>query len=167
MKKSFVLLVAVFCFVFASCASTSRSGYEVLPSQKTTYTVELENVAVNIEYIEENVLAEQIFQIMDSKIPVRKESVFDRLFLDIQINQRSYYENITQYNSIYTFYTLTDGDGNCVLKNGIYKKTSDSIASSVLQCSLSTLIAADVKSFISRSEKIVPKNDSASQKQKK
>ncbi len=157
MKKIFILMSMIVCLLLSSCASTSRSGYEILPEQKTSYSVEIGNIEVNVEHIEEDVLAAQLSQIMESMLAFNGSSDSEKLSLDVQINQRAYYENITQYNSIYTIYTLTDENGNCVLKNGIYKKTTDSIASSVLQCKLSEIMSNSIKSFILKSGRINPK----------
>ncbi len=168
MKKNYFLLLhsVAACLIFVSCASTSRSGYEILPEQKTSYSVELGSIEVNVEHIEEDVFARQLSQIIESMLSVKPRPSSERLCLDVQINQRAYYENITQYNSIYTIYTLTDENGNCVLKNGIYKKTTDSIASSVLQCSLSEAMSDAVKSFVLKSERINPKKPEGAKKSK-
>ncbi len=153
-KLNSLLFCIIFAFLTFSCASTSRSGYEILPDKNTDYKLVVRDIKVSVENVEESVFSDQILKMVQSLIAPKNQECGQDLILDVIVNQKSFYEDITQYNSVFMVYTLKERDEKCVLQKGIYIKTLESIASSSFQYKLTAEMMQDANSFLEKSANI-------------
>lgn len=151
MKKSvfscvFVGLLA--CVLFTGCASfPTKSGYENRPSGVNSFNISIEKIDVLREQIADPLIANQISGILETLIISKADENAMNLKLSVVVTQRSFLKNISQRNSIYVSYTLSDEDERIYLKKGYYVETDSTIVSSQEQYKIAKMIALGVKSF--------------------
>ena len=155
MKKVKLLFILISVLFSTGCSSVSKSGWQYFPDVATSFSIKIGEVNVTIDRVKETDFGAQIGQIVESMILCDKSITNVELILEVTVNQRSYYEDIKQYNSIYVYYTLKDTNLNQVyLKNGLYIKTTDSIASSKLQYKITEQITDSVNEFVQSAAKV-------------
>ena len=146
----FFLCFVDFCLI--SCLSIpSVTCYQNYPKQKINYGIVLNDINVSIGLLNDNALVAQVSDIAYAMLNKELDNMdYDqKLYLDIQLSQRSYYQGINQYNSIYLNYKLMDESGNIALNNCYFNKITDSVDSSKVQYKLIKKVVSDVKSYIS------------------
>lgn len=167
MKKG--LWVALCSLLFFGCTSTSKqSNYYVPAESKTPFVYEVRNVTVSIDYVEEDVIAQQFNTLLITELSGQetkitgKETVFpvdDVVYLDVEINQRSFIQDIQQKNSIYIIFTGYDSDNNIVIRENAYFAGKENFISSVDQYNCGKKIIANLLSYQKQVNGIYLKNN--------
>ena len=152
MKNISIIFLVYVSFCLISCISIpSVTCYQKYPKQKINYGIVLNDINVSIGLLNDNALVTQVSDIAYAMLNKELDNMdYDqKLYLDIQLSQRSYYQGINQYNSIYLNYKLMDESGNIALNNCYFNKITDSVDSSKVQYKLIKKVVSDVKSYIS------------------
>lgn len=155
MKNISIIFLVYVSFCLLSCFSIpSVTSYQNYPKQKINYGIVLNDVNVSIGLLNDSTLAAQVSDIAYAMLNKELDNMeYDqKIYLDIQISQRSYFQGINQYNSIYLNYKLIDETGNVVLNNCYFNRITDSVDSSKVQYKLIKKVVSDVKRYISVSK---------------
>lgn len=155
MKNRFYIFTMLFSLVFVSCGSVPflSNGYVVIPENPTSYHIVSNSVEVIIDKVSDNDIANQILSICESTFPVLNAETENNLNLDITVNQRSFFYDINQKNSIFVVYSLSDNYGNIKLQKDFYFVTKSSIISGKEQYKITDKIKNDIKNFLKKSSK--------------
>ena len=157
MKKSVLLVfLPLVSFLLFSCISLPKSdGYEIYPDEPADYMVSIDSVSITIDYVEDKELESQAKDMMLTQFAgiCEENDGCMPLVLNVTLSQRSFYKNIDQYNSIALSYTLTDSEGNVVVRQGYYKRTGDTVVSSTEQFDLLERMTKKIKDYILKCKK--------------
>lgn len=155
MKKR--LWFGLCAILFAGCASTSRQASYYIPEiVQKPFVYEVRNVYVNIDYVEDAVIADQFNTLLITELSAQetqitdKENVYpvnDVIYLTVEINQRSFIQDIQQKNSIYIIFTGYDKNGNILIRENSYFAGKENFISSVDQYKCSKKIIANLLSY--------------------
>lgn len=143
------LLFIVVGFLFVSCASMRRQNSKwVLPEYKTYYFVDISEISVTIDRISDEVISKQMEDMLKASINDKYSNSGEKLFLDVEINQRKYFSGMEEINSVYVSYKLWNENQEPLLSNGFYLGTKDSIVASIKQYQIVDVITRQVNSYI-------------------
>lgn len=156
MKKVLILILSILSLIFSSCFSIPKeTSYTNIPDESLEYRIDLDDITVNLNLIRDEELSNQIRDIFSSMLceEINRETYDSKLKLELQVNQRSYYKGINQFNSIYLNYRLTDEKNAVILNNCYFNRTTDSIDSSKIQYKLVSKVVKDIKKVIVQNRK--------------
>ena len=149
--KTLTYISIVMCsLLYAGCISFPKATeYYVLPQASVQYGITIGQVKVSKDLIEDKELQNQMRNIAGSMFARYIDtSDTEKLRLEIEVGQRSYYQNISEYNSIYMQYKLYNEKGECVLNNSYIQKTTDSIDSAKMEYNLLSVVRKAVERYI-------------------
>lgn len=155
MKK--VLWLALCSLLVVSCASTSKqSNYYIPVESQNPFIYEIRDVSVSIDYVEEKIIADQFTTLLITELSSQetqitgKEVVFpvnNIVYLDVEINQRAFIQDIQQKNSIYIIFTGYDENDNIVIRENAYFAGKENFISSVDQYNCGKKIIANLLKY--------------------
>lgn len=160
MKRFCLCLIVI--ILFTSCVSLfsipKEKEYSVLPSESTEYGINIYSVDVKKDTISDNDLIAQVTDISTAMFAdlINKETE-NFLNLQIELKQRSYYKGISQKNSIYLVYSLTDKNEKVVFNNSYSLVCSDSIESSTIEYKLIEHMNKKIRAYFNKCGKIIIK----------
>ena len=150
MKKKLLFIVAGFLFV--SCASVKKqNSKKVLPAYRTHYYIDTSEIEVTIDRVPDEAISGQISDMLEATINDKYCNDGESLYLDMEINQRSYFYKMEERNSVYVSYKLWNENEDLLLTNGFYFKTKDSVVSSLEQYKIVNRVKKQVNSYIKKS----------------
>lgn len=136
MKKSCVLLLLSFSFVFLGCSSIPKETISFPAiSEMDPFDYETGDVSVSIDYVNETVIADQVTTLMNTVFSKNTENKNEDniIYIDFNVLQRSFIQNINRKNTIYINVTGYDSDDNIVLRDNFYLTGAQTFISSVVQ----------------------------------
>lgn len=134
MKKSYVLLSL--CFLFIGCSSIPKETISLHPvDELEPFIYEPGDISVSIDYVKESVIAEQVTTLMSTVFSKNTENQNDEniIYIDFNVVQRSFIQNINQKNTIYINVIGYDSDNSIILRDNFYLTGDQTFISSVVQ----------------------------------
>lgn len=134
MKKSFILLSM--CFIFLGCSSIPKETMSLNSvNDMEPFDYETGEVSVSIDYVNESVIADQVTTLMNTVFSKNTVNQNDEniIYIDLNVVQRSFIQNINQKNTIYINVTGYDTNNNIVLRDNFYLTGDQTFISSVVQ----------------------------------
>lgn len=148
-----VLFIFVICLSFFSCLSfPSSNGYKSMPEQPVQYSVVTNSVEVSIDKVLDDDIANQILSICESYYPDLKKE--NPLILDVFVTQRSYFYDVSQRNSIFVNYTLTDSSNKTIIREDFSYETKKTVVSGREQYKIAKKIKKNIDKFLKAAQKV-------------
>ncbi len=99
------------------------------------FDYETGDVSVSIDYVNEAVIAEQVTTLMNTLFSKNMENKNDEnmIYIDFNVVQRSFIQNIDQKNTIYINVIGYDSNDNIILRDNYYLTGDQSFISSIVQ----------------------------------
>ena len=135
MKKSCILLLSL-SFMFLGCTSIPKETISFpAVNEMKPFDYETGEVSVSINYVNESVIADQVTTLLNTVFSKNIENKNDEniIYIDFNVVQRSFMQNINQKNTIYINVIGYDSDNNIVLRDNFYLSGDDTFISSVIQ----------------------------------
>jgi len=113
MKKVVLLfLLAGFLITLSSCVTNRQYNFwQDFPPAPFFYRYEINNVSVIIDHVREESISWQVFTIAETNLKTRQQRYQipgKTLFLEINVEQRSFMRNMEMFNSIFVSFTARD-----------------------------------------------------------
>ena len=126
-----------------------------MPNAPIRYSVDVKSVEVSIDKVLDSDIAKQIASICDSYFSdLNNENI---LSLAVFITQRSFFYQISQKNSIFVNYTLTDSSDKIIMQKGFSYETKATIVSGKEQYKIARKIKKNVNAFLKKAQGIKAK----------
>src|SRR5574344_599352 len=134
-----ILLTATLCFITTSCLSKpSEIKYCNYTVGSKSFFIQNCTAVASINQVSDEEVAIQMQNMISSSSIMHEEICpgSTPLVLSLTLNQRPFYNNMSQLNSISLFYTLCESDGTIVFQEGYYLETKGSLLSATQQFEL-------------------------------
>lgn len=102
MKKNCIPLFL--CIIFCGCSSLPKETFSFTPTNEIEpFDYKSRNVSVSIDYVNETVIADQVSTLLDTQFANNSENKNSKniVYIDFNVVQRSFIQNIEQKNTIY------------------------------------------------------------------
>lgn len=161
MKK--ILMAGLLAFLLMGCSSIPKqASFYVEPESVEPFVYELRDVQVSIDYVQETEIAEQFYNLLLTQMSIQDFSAGETdkvIYVDVNVNQRSFIQDIQQKNSIYITFTGYDEEDNIVLRENSYIVGKGTFISSVEQFNCGKKAAAKLLNFQKGVNKAYLKNN--------
>ena len=134
MKKDCVLLFL--SFIFLGCSSIPKETISFpAVNEMDPFDYETGDVSVSIDYVNETVIADQVTTLMNTMFSKNMENKNDEniIYIDFNVVQRSFIQNINQKYTIYINVTGYDLNDNIILRDNFYLTGDQTFISSIVQ----------------------------------
>jgi hypothetical protein len=144
--KKILLLFLLICFLItlSSCVTSRQHGFwQAFPPVPFFYNYQIENVSVIIDHVREDNISKQVFLIAETHLASRQQEYqkYDKtLFLDINVEQRSFMQNMDMYNSIFVSFAAYDEEGTIYVRINEYISGKQTFVAAAQQNTIITRI---------------------------
>ena len=124
--KKITPAVFIIAFLFASSSCVTKrqhSSWQNFPPVPFFYLYQIDKVSVIIDHVKEENITRQLSMIAETYLASKqnyKITNAQTILLDINVEQRSFMQNMEMYNSIFISCTAHDGEGIMYAKENEY-----------------------------------------------
>ena len=162
MWKKILLLLSVFCVI--SCTSIPKhSTVYYSEDYLEQFCYEIRDVDVSIDYVNEAVIAEQVKILLES-ITNRNQNIENKVFIDFNVLQRSFIQDINQKTTIYINVAGYNSNNEILFRENYYLTGKETFLSSVTQYRCVNYITKKLSKYQESIEKKIIQRDEKANK---
>jgi len=143
-KKVWLLLLIILLFLLPSCVTKrQQNSWYNYPSVPFFFRYQIDNVSVIINHVHEENITRQVYIIAYTHLESQQKNYQingKTIFLDINVEQRSFLQNIEMYNSIFISITARDELGNIYARENEYISSKQTFIAAAEQNKIITRI---------------------------
>lgn len=159
MKRIF--FASICCLLVASCATFGKGIDEVsvsgsLPSAREV-TFAIDSVNVVLDRFPDAQIATQVGDMLSMKltnsglkVKAGKEDGAQLVLLKLEISQRTYVQNVTAMNAVYSSLYAVDGSGKELFRISRYSTSPDSFMSPILQSKTIDVLVSGLQRVVTK-----------------